>query len=87
VQLLHSVRGRLDKRPRAISSVVEAVSIDFSVKNDTFFSETPRKRARKATKLPQFNVYQDENFRADSPKFFGLKSPTPGLIRRQTEKI
>jgi hypothetical protein len=87
VQSLHSARGRLTKRPRAISPVVKAVSTDFSVENDTFASKPPSKRARKATQLPQFDVYQDKKLMADSPQFCGSKSLTPGLIGRQTEKI
>jgi hypothetical protein len=87
VQLVHSARERLKKRSRAIFPVVEAVSTDFSVENDTFSSEPPRKRARKATQLPQFDVYQDKKLRTNSPEVCGFKSPTPGLIKRQTEKI
>jgi hypothetical protein len=71
VQTLYSIRGRLIKRPRAISLVVEAFSTDSSVKNDTFSSEPRRKRARKSLQLPQFDVYQDGNFRADSTQYFG----------------
>jgi hypothetical protein len=82
VQLLHSARGRFFKRPRAKSPVVEALSTDPSVENDTFSSESRRKRARKTTQLPQFDIYQDENFRADSPKFCGSKLPSLDLIGR-----
>jgi hypothetical protein len=57
MQLVHSARERLIKRFRVIFPVVEAVSTDFSVENDTFSSEPLRKRARKATQLPQFDVY------------------------------
>jgi hypothetical protein len=87
VQLLKSARGRLIKRSRATSFVVEALSTDSSVENDTFSSESPRKRARKTSQLPQFNVYQDGNFTVDRAKFCGSKLPTSGLIERQTEKI
>jgi hypothetical protein len=87
MQLLDSARGRLTKRSRAISFVVEALSTDSSVKNDTFSSESPRKRARKTSQLPQFNIYQDRNFTVDRAKFCGSKSLTPGLIGRQTKKI
>jgi hypothetical protein len=87
VQLLNSARGRLTKRSRAISFVVEALLTDSSVKNDTFSSESLRKRARKTSQLPQFNIYQDRNFTVDRSKCCGSKSPTPGLIGRQTEKI
>jgi hypothetical protein len=87
VQLLNCARGRLIKRSRAISFVIKALSTDSSVENDTFCSESPRKRARKTSQLPQFDIDQDENFRADSPKFCGSKSLALNLIKRQTEKI
>jgi hypothetical protein len=87
MQLLHSARGRLNKRPRGMSFVIEALSTDSSVENDTFSSGSPHKRARKTSQLPQFDIYRDENFRADSPEFYGSKSLTLGLIERQTEKI
>jgi hypothetical protein len=87
VQLLDSARGRLIKRSRAISFVVEALSTDSSVENDTFSSESPHKRARKTSQLPQFDVYQDENFTVDRAKLCGSKSLILGLIERQTEKI
>jgi hypothetical protein len=84
---LYSARGRLIKRPRAESSVVEALSTDSFTENDTFSSEPRRKRARKTIQLPQFDVYQDENFKANSPEYSGSKSPTLGVIERQTKKI
>jgi hypothetical protein len=87
MQLLDSARGRLTKRSRAISFVIEALSTDSSVENDTFSSEFPRKRARKTSQLPQFDVYQDRNFTVDRIKFCGSKSLTLSLIERQTEKI
>jgi hypothetical protein len=87
VQPLYSARGRLIKRPRAISPVVEAISTDSCVKNDTFSSEPRRKRARKSSQLPQFDVYQDENFRADSTKYSGSQSLALSVTERQTEKI
>jgi hypothetical protein len=87
VQLLYSARERLKKRLRAKSPVIKTLSTDSSVENDTFFSESRRKRARKITQLPQFNIYQDENFRADSLKFCGSKLLSLNLIKRQTEKI
>jgi hypothetical protein len=87
VQLLDSARGRLIKFSRAISFVVKALSTDSSVENDTFSSESPRKRARKTSQLPQFDVYQNGNFTVDRAKFCGSKSLILGLIGRQTEKI
>jgi hypothetical protein len=87
MQLLHSARGRLNKRPRGISFIVEALSTDSSVKNNTFSSGSLYKRARKSSQLLQFDIYRDENFRADNPEFCGSKSLTLGLIERQTEKI
>jgi hypothetical protein len=59
MQLVYSARERLKKRSRAIFPIIKAVSTDFFIENDTFSSEPPRKRARKATQLPQFNIYQD----------------------------
>jgi hypothetical protein len=87
VQLLHSARRRLIKRPRAKFPVIEALSTDSSVENDTFSSESRRKRARKTTQLPQFDIYHYENFRVNSPKFCGSKLLSLNLIGRQTEKI
>jgi hypothetical protein len=87
MQLLYSARGRLIKRPRAKSSVIKALLTDSFVENDTFSSESRRKRARKTTQLPQFNIYQDENFRVNSPEFCGSKLPSLNFIGRQTEKI
>jgi hypothetical protein len=52
VQLLHSARGRLIKRPRAESPLVKALSSDSSIENDTLSSEPRRKRARKTAQPP-----------------------------------
>jgi hypothetical protein len=84
---LYSAWGRLIKRPQALFSVVKALLIDSFTENDTFSSKPRRKRARKTIQLLQFDVYQDENFRADSPKYFGSKSSTTSIIKRQTKKI
>jgi hypothetical protein len=87
MQLLYSARGRLNKRPRGMSFVVEALLTDSFVENDTFSSGSLYKRARKTSQLPQFDIYRYGNFRANSPKFCGSKSLTLDLIERQTEKI
>jgi hypothetical protein len=57
VQLLHSARGRLIKRPRAESPLVKALLSDSSIENDTLSSEPRRKRARKTGQPPQFSIY------------------------------
>jgi hypothetical protein len=87
VQLLHSARERLIKRLRAEFSLVEALSSDSSIENDTLSSKPRRKRARKTAQPPQFSFYQDTNSVADRLNLCGSKSQNLDLIGRQTEKI
>jgi hypothetical protein len=57
MQLLYNTRGRFFKCAGVKSPVIEALLTDSSVENDTFSSESRRKRARKTTQLPQLIRY------------------------------
>jgi hypothetical protein len=90
IQIESSTRGRSNKRPRADSASSGSFLIDPATKNGSFSlseSNNPLKRIRKARQLPQFKVYEDQNFRADSLNSGGQNEPTPALIEPQTGKI
>jgi hypothetical protein len=83
IQPEESARGRLNKLPRVDTPPSSPSRADFIAKT----INSPRKRTRKSSQLPQFRVYQDETFRADRAKISGQNEPTPSLIGRQVNKI
>jgi hypothetical protein len=87
IQSLQSTRGRLNKRPRANSTAFSASSVHSSVENSNPSPTRCRKRVRKTTQLPQFEVYKDEILRENSPILGAQNEFTPVSIESQTSKI
>jgi hypothetical protein len=83
IQAEESARGRLYKRPRVDSLPSSSFGADFITKTTI----SPHKRTRKTSQLPQFRVYQDQNFRTDRDNPSGQNEPTPSPIERQINKI
>lgn len=83
IQSKSSARGRLYKRPRAELPSFSDFSADSAVKS----LNSPRKRPRRTSQLPQFRVYQDQILSSDTTDPSGQNEPTPSPIGPQLNKI
>jgi hypothetical protein len=87
IQSLQSTRGRLNKRPRANSTAFSASSVHSSIENSSPSPNRCRKRVRKTTQLPQFKVYENDVFEANSSDLVAQNEFTLVSIEPQTGKI
>jgi hypothetical protein len=71
------------KRSRANTPPSSSFDADFAVQS----TNSPPKRTRKTSQLPQFCVYQDQTSEANRDTPSGQNEPTPSLIERQINKI
>jgi hypothetical protein len=74
MQPLESTRGRLNKRPRVNIPPPRSFHIHSPTENSSPSSDRYRKRVRKSSQLPQFEVYEDEILGADSPNLGAQKN-------------
>jgi len=87
IQSIEYARGRRLKRPRALP-LPSTLSTDDSFSEDSDLAQIlPRKRTRKASQLPQIEVYQDQTFEKNSHGSELSKEPTPAASGRPQEKI
>jgi hypothetical protein len=87
MQPSESTRGRLNKRPRVNNTPLSSFRIRSPTENDSPSLDRCRKRTRKSTQLPQFRVYEDKIFKADSLNLGAQNEFTPVSVEPQTGKI
>jgi hypothetical protein len=67
IQPIRDARGRLTKRPQADTPPFQASDNESFGENSDYSLKPLYKRLRKASQLPQFNVYQNEISTPDTP--------------------
>jgi hypothetical protein len=78
---------RLNKRLRVNNTPLSSFRIRSSTENGSPSLDWYRKRTRKSTQLPHFEVYENKISKVNSPNLGAQNEFTPVLIKPQTGKI